>query len=201
MANVEEIAVGILHAITGLGYEEKQRQDLLKKRIISINCEIGDWVVDDVIVPILKINEEDKDIEPEKRKPITLYINSPGGDVQNGLMLCDIIESSKTPVHGITLAYASSMASIISLACHKRLGYRFSTWLLHDGFCSVQSSSKKARQTMEFFARLDDKIMDYVLKRTSIPRELYEEKAADEWWIDSEEALKYGIIDEVIGVK
>jgi ATP-dependent protease ClpP protease subunit len=94
---------------------------------------------------------------------------------------------------------AASMAAIISIACHKRYGYRFSSWLLHDGYFSVTSSSKKARQTVDYFGKLDEKVKEYVLSMTKISEELYDQKAGDEFWFGAEEAMEMGVIDEIIG--
>jgi ATP-dependent Clp protease protease subunit len=182
-----------------LMFEEATFKELLKDRKILLNGDIDDTVIERVIMQILKFNNQDENIPVEKRKPITLYINSGGGDVQAGLVLCNVIENSLTPVHGIVLSMAASMAAVILLSCHKRYSYRFSSLLYHDGYFSVQNSGKKARQTVDFFTKLDDKIKEFVIAHSKITEQLYEEKASDEWWVSAEEALELGAIDEIIG--
>ncbi len=148
---------------------------------------------------ILKFNEEDNGKEISARKPIKLYINSDGGVVTTGMVLCDIIANSKTPVYGIVLSRAYSMAGLILLPCHKRFAYQFSTILLHDGSLGLVSSSKKAKETMKFYDDLEERTKNFILKHTRITEEKYKEKYGEEWFVFADEAKELGIIDEIIG--
>lgn len=170
----------------------------LQDRQIILNEQITPFIVERVIMQILKFNEEDKNTSIEQRKPITIYIHSGGGDVMSGLVLLDIIQQSKTPVYTVALGLAGSMAGLILMAGHVRLAYKKSIILIHDGSLSLSSSNKKAKQIMEFYDEMDSKIRDFVINRTKICPELYDEKHGEEWFMFADKALELGVIDQII---
>lgn len=171
----------------------------LKDRKLILNEEITDDIVEKIIMQIIKFNKEDKDIPIEKRKPIKLYINTNGGDIEIGLVLCNVIKSSKTPVYGIALGKCYSMGGLILIACHKRFAYPFSAILIHDGSVVVQASTKKAKQAMDFYSGMERKTKEFILQNTKITEEKYNEMYGEEWYMLADEALKWGVIDEIIG--
>lgn len=180
-------------------YAEFVYWDSLKDRKIILNEEVSSDLFEKVIMPILAFNEEDEGLPVEKRKPIKLLIYSGGGDVIAGLGVIDVIKQSKTPIHGYNFGMCASMAAFIYLSCHRRFALKNSTILLHDGSLQLSSSSKKAKQTMEYYDKLDNRLKKLALDNTDIPSELYEEKSADEWYIFSdEEGIQYSMVDEII---
>lgn len=171
----------------------------LKQRKIIFNSEVNTQVVEYIVMQILKFNEEDKDIPVEKRVPIKLYISSHGGSVIEGFNVIDVIKSSKTPVYTIALGLAASMSALILISGHKRFAYTNSTVLLHDGSLMLASTSKKAKQTMEYYDKLDNRIQKFILENTKISEELYKQKHDEEWYLfGSPDALELGIVDEII---
>lgn len=180
-------------------FEEYTFWEHLKERKIILNDEINNNLIERVIMQILKFNQEDINLPMELRKPIRLYIHSNGGDVITGLALCSIIENSITPVYTYVFGLAASMSGLILMSGHKRFAYSlYSTVLVHDGFCQVASSGKKAKQTMKFYNQLEKKIKQFILGHTKITEKVYEDKASDEWYFMAEEALELGVIDEII---
>lgn len=81
----------------------------LKNRKLTLNQDIDQYVIDEVVSHIMRYNKEDKDVPPEERKPIILYIVSNGGEVDSGFELIDVILNSKTPVYTVNLGYQYSM--------------------------------------------------------------------------------------------
>jgi ATP-dependent protease ClpP protease subunit len=147
---------------------------------------------------IIRMNKDDDldGLEPEERLPITLYINCYGGDQIAGMTLIDIIKASKTTVVGIaTMAY--SMAVPILLACHVKLCYPNSTFLIHDGGINISDSTNKAKDLYKFLMKQEDKYEKYMLENTKIPKKLLRKNSRVEWWIDAEEAVEYGIVDRI----
>lgn len=170
----------------------KERKIILNDNIDSLTINtIGHW--------ILKWNEEDKNIEPSQRKTINIYITSNGGDVVAGLGVCDIIKASKTPVHTTAIGCAASMGIILLMSGHKRFAYPNTVLLIHDGSLAVQGSSRKAKNTMDFYDELDSRVKHFVLDNTKISEELYDSKADEEWYLfASPTGIELGIIDEII---
>ena len=99
---------------------ERVFEDGLKDRKLVLNEEIYESTLERFTLQIMKWNKEDLGLPVEKRKPIKIYINSPGGGVSSGMALIDIIKLSKTPVYAYVIGYACSMGGVILVACHKR---------------------------------------------------------------------------------
>ena len=179
-------------------FEQYQFFKHLSKREIILNGEIDDSLVERVIMPILEWNEEDKDIPTEERKPIKLFTHSAGGDVYLGLVLCNVIKQSKTPVHSYTLGVSASMGCLIAISAHKRMAYEGSNFLIHDGSVHLSGSSNKIKDTMKFNEEKDLQIKNLILEKTNISEEKYDEMLDREWWMTAKTALENGLIDNII---
>lgn len=152
---------------------------------------------------IFQLQEDDKREEKEKdfkREPIKLYINSYGGNVYDMWALIDIILNSKTPIYTYCTGYAMSAAFKIFLAGHKRFASNHVTFMYHQMTCWRKGKYQdlvEDRQEMDY---LQKTIEEYVINRTKLTQtdmDNIREKKID-FYIHSEEALKLGIIDEII---
>lgn len=172
-----------------------------QNRVLTINDIImEEIVVPEYIMPILRWNEEDRGLEPHQRKPITIYLNTNGGDVFIGLILSEIIKKSVTPVHITVLANAASMGGVILVSGHRRYAYEFSNILIHDGSLGLSGSRNKVKDNMKFYDEKDKQLKDFVLNNTKITEEKYDSMEDREWWITAQDALELGIVDEIIQV-
>lgn len=173
----------------------------LEKRKIILNEEVSDALVERVIMQILNWNEEDKDIPVDDRKEIEIVLNSPGGDVYLGMIICQVIEKSVTPIRITTLGMAASMGALILIAGAKhgkRCAYEFSNVLIHDGSTALFGTSNKVKDHVKFQAEKDDQIKDFILRNTNITEAKYEEMKDREWWMTAKVAKDLGIIDHII---
>ena len=174
-------------------------EDNLDRRIY-INGEIDSGVIDIAAYQIMRFNRMDKDIPYENRKPIRLYINSPGGIVSDGYGLIDTIIHSKTPVYTINLALSASMALLVFMAGHKRFTMPHAEFLMHDGSTGSFGSSSKVKDQIEFESiQLEGMTKDYIISHTKIDEELYREKQRMEWWFLAKEAKQIGVADFIVG--
>ena len=191
----------ILTAISGnqnSAFDELYRE-YLDNRMLVLNDEINECVIEDYVMYILKWNREDMDLPVEKRRPIKIFISSPGGNVFNANNMVDIILQSKTPVIGICLDMAASAAYILFLACHKRYGFERSVYLQHEGDLGIENSRSKFKQTVEFLDKMEAKAKEFILSRTKMTSEFYDDVYEQEYWQDSRTALENGVIDGIIG--
>lgn len=172
----------------------------LRNRRITLNQEIDQFVIDEVVSHIMRYNKEDKDIPVENRKPIILYIVSNGGEVDSGFELIDVIQHSKTPVYTVNLGYQYSMGFLIGIAGHKRYAMPNAKFLMHDGSSIVYDSSSKVQDRTEFMKKIENRIRDYVLTRTGISPKEYRSKQRVEWYMFADEAKNKGVTDFIIGV-
>lgn len=169
----------------------------LSKRIININGEIYNDIVEEVILPLKAMEAENP------TKPIKIYINTYGGSVLDGLVLCNILDTIKCPVEIEVLGYAFSMGLCILTAGFdnpnvKKVCHSFSFGLIHAGSVSLAGDARKVKQTQKFNEEIDNRIKEYILSHSKISKELYEEHEDEEWYLYSEDLLKYGIVDEII---
>lgn len=172
----------------------------LDHRILILNREIDDTIIEDYTLRILQWNAEDLFIPVENRIPIMIYINCPGGDVDIGMNLVDVIEASKTPVRAVCFAMAASMALSIYAACHVRYAFKNSILLMHDGSVAIQNSSSKAKDTMSFIDKIDARQKKCLLSHTKMTEEFYNSKYDTEYYMYADEdGVELGFVDKIIG--
>lgn len=172
----------------------------LQNRKLFLNEGITQCSVAEIVKNILQYNSDDKNISPEERRPILLYVVSEGGEVDSGFELIDTIMCSKTPVYTINLGYQYSMGFLIGLAGHKRFAMKNAKFLMHDGSNFVYNSGAKAQDQMRFNSRVEDRIKEYILSRSNLTGDEYDAKLRVEWYMFADEAKDRGFVDYIIGV-
>lgn len=189
----EEIMVG------GGMVDEMFRLQDLKDRKLTLNDDISQCTVSEIVKHILQYNSEDKGIPVEERKPIRLYLVSAGGEVDSGFELIDTIQCSKTPVYTVNLGYQYSMGFLIGLAGHKRYAMKNAKFLHHDGTSVIINSGTKVKDQMEFQDKIEARIKQYVIDRTRVTESEYDTHLRQEWYLFADEAKEYGMVDYIIG--
>ena len=192
----------LLNAVVGNNNDEiyeELRREYYENRILVLNDEIDDFVIDDFALWILKWNRDDKDVPVDKRRPIRLFISSPGGNTFSANILIDVILQSKTPIIGVGLDLVASAAYLIFLACHERVCFKNSVFLQHEGDMAIENSRSKFKQTNQFFEELENRAKDYILSRTKMTSEFYDSIYEVEYWILPDKAKELGVIHKVIG--
>lgn len=195
-----DITDALAAAKKGMGIEDYFYLREYQDRKHFITDVIDAVTTEDLCKAIMQYNKEDVGIDPDKRKPIMIYLDTPGGDVSAGLRVIDIIQASKTPVYIVNLGICYSMGFMIYIAGHKRFASRNATFLMHDGSVSASGSASKTRDLMEFNNRVDERLRDMVLALTSISAELYDNKSRTEWYMFAEEAKELGVVDSILCV-
>jgi ATP-dependent Clp protease protease subunit len=166
---------------------------LLKERIIFLGTPVEDDMANLIIAQLLFLDSED----PEK--PISLYINCPGGVVTAGLAIYDTMQYVRAPVHTICTGIAMSMGAVLLAAgaAGKRFALPHSRIMIHQGsggfrgntpdvFIQVKEMEQLVKTTQELLAAHTGQPIDKIMKDTD--RDLF---------LSPEEAVEYGIIDEV----
>lgn len=169
----------------------------LQKREILWNADIDDSTVD-VALYIKKWNAEDKDIKPEDRKPIKIFINSDGGSVDTVFHVIDMIQLSKTPVYTIGMGRCYSAGGLLLMAGNKRYIFSHTSCLIHDGSSGAIGSIGKMLDNLEFTKRLEEKMKQYILTNTNITEEMYDLNYRRDWFLFSDEMIELGIADEIV---
>jgi len=162
--------------------------------------EVDSLLLEYAVEYILKWNRDDMNIPKEKRRPIKLHINSPGGSVYSGMNLINVIQNSKTPVNAIVQGYAMSMGMLILIACHKRYAFADSICLLHDGSTGGYNSTAKMRDLAKFTEKQEERTKNFIIGNTKITEEVYEDMYTKEWYMYADEAKEVGVIDGIVGI-
>lgn len=141
--------------------------------------------------------DEREGIPAELRQPIKLYIHSYGGDLLEAMIMIDTIKNSVTPVHAIVQGAAYSGGFFVAIACHKRYAYEHASFLFHEGSTGTSGTSGQFENYAKFYRVQLNQLRDIVFKYTALDEEWYKDHQKEDIWFTVEEAIKYGIIDEV----
>lgn len=192
MENVKEI----------INYSLGDKDELYDRenRRLYLNEIVDEGVIETLAYMIMKYNRDDKDIPTDQRKPIILYINSPGGNVVDGYGLIDALLTSKTPVYTVNLAQCSSMGFLIFIAGKKRYAMPHSQFLMHDGQSFGFDSTAKLKDRIEFETiELESMTKKYILDHTNMTDQFYDEKYRMEFYFLPQKAKELGVADYIVG--
>lgn len=199
MNNKELEFLDFAQAVNGLNIVDYQYfHNLLNNRTIILNSEIDESILETVVLPLQQFEKDDS------VAPVTLYLNTPGGSVADGLMLCNIIDNYKKKLDIIVPSYACSMGTIILCSGNKNPNvtkkcYPFSFALIHSGSTYVGGESHTVEDVMDFNKSMDKAIKDYIVENTSISEEEYDSHYRKQWYLNSADMLRYKLVDEIIG--
>jgi ATP-dependent Clp protease protease subunit len=167
---------------------------LLKDRIVFIGGEINMWTANLTIAQLLYLEAEEPD------KEIYLYINSYGGDVYSGLAIYDTMQYIKSPVYTICVGMAASMAAILLAGGEKgkRFALPHSRILIHQPWGSVGGQATDIEIHAKEFIKTKEEVKKLLAQHTSQPIEKIAKDIERDYFMNPEEAKKYGIIDEIL---
>lgn len=134
---------------------------------------------------------------------ITMHIDSPGGSVKSGLSMVDVMDYINSDIRTINTGMAASMGSILLGAGTKgkRCSLRFSRTMLHQSSGGFEGNIQDAKINMKEWDKLNKLLFELLGEYCDKSPEIVMEDASRDLWLSSEEALDYGIIDEIIRKK
>ena len=167
---------------------------LLKERIIFLGGPVTDPVANTVIAQLLFLAHEDS------KKDISLYINSPGGSVTAGLAIYDAMQYVAPDVRTICVGMAASMGAVLLAAGaeDKRYALPNSEVLLHQVMGGVQGQASDIAITAEHIVKMKERLNKILAKHTGQTLKKIEKDTDRDYYLSSEEAKKYGLIDKII---
>lgn len=169
-----------------------------KNRNLFINTDIDEDIVDYLAYNIRKWNLEDTLLPIEDRLPIKVFINSNGGLLNETMHCCDLIKLSKTPVYTICQSKAYSSGGLILVAGHKKFCYPSSTYLLHAGSTGMGGNTTSVFDTLDFQKAYEKRVKRLVVECTKFTEKEYDKNYRKELYLDSDDMLKYGVVDEIL---
>lgn len=167
---------------------------LLKDRIVFIGGPIDDTIANLVIAQLLFLESEDPD------KDIHLYINSPGGVVTAGLAIYDTMQYIKPDVSTICLGSAASMGALLLTAGApgKRYALPYARIMIHQPLGGAQGQATDIEIHAREILRLREVANEILVRHTGQPLERIQRDTERDFFMSSEEAKAYGLIDKVI---
>ena len=182
----------------GIDFEDiVDLHNALDRQIYIGNVSAGLGVAVDTMIRFWNKYDNENNTPIENRKPIKVYIDSCGGSLTDAFTIINTIKMSKTPVYTIVIGSAYSAGFFISIAGHKRYAYPLSSFLYHEGSATNGGTANQFQNFSEFYKKQLKQLKKHTLDCTKISEELYEEKKRDDWWLDANEALELGVIDEI----
>ena len=147
---------------------------------------------------IIQMNIEEKDIPKEELKPIYLWTHSYGGDLEQAFWFCDLVMSSRIPIVTIAMGAAMSAGFLIMLSGHKRYAFKHSQLLVHSGSAGFQGTAEQIEEAQKNYKKQLKEMKEYILSRTDVPETIFNKNKAKDWYLTSDELVKYNVVDKLI---
>jgi len=167
---------------------------LSQERIIFLGQEVTDGLANRIVAFLLYLDSEDPS------KPISLYINSPGGSVTAGLAIYDTMQHIKSEVVTICVGLAASMGSFLLTAGSpgKRLALPHSRIMIHQPSGGTRGQASDIEIEAKEIIRVRQQLNEIYSVRTGQPLDKIEKDMDRDFFMSAHEALEYGLIDQVI---
>jgi len=177
-------------------FESFMEKKFIEQRKIIISSSVNQKLAEKVIKLLLLMDGMDN------KEPITVIINSPGGDVFSGFAIFDLMKAIKSPIITLVAGFAASMGSIIMLGAEKgnRYATKNSKVLIHQPLIAgvfqgrateIEIQAKEIQETKE-------RIIKLYVEETGQKREKIAKDVEMDYWMTAEEAVKYGLIDKIV---
>ncbi len=173
---------------------KKMMEFFLKSRTVLLFEQIQPKVTSRLIAQLLFLNQQDA------KKPITLYINSPGGVADDGLAIYDLIKCIDAPVKTIVCGLAASAAAIVLVAAKKenRMALPNSRIMIHQPLGGVRGSTRDIQISAQQIVRLREQLNKILSDETGQPISKVAEDTNRDYWFSPDEAIQYGMISKMV---
>lgn len=167
---------------------------LLKERIVFLGTPINAQVANLVVAQLLYLAREDPD------RDVSLYVNSPGGDVYAGLSIYDTMQHVPCAISTISVGLCASFGTVLLTAGAKGKRYSLpnSTIHLHQPWGGAQGQASDIEIQAREILRVQDRLRQIISEHTGQPYERVARDTDRDFWMTAEQAVEYGLVDEVL---
>jgi ATP-dependent Clp protease protease subunit len=167
---------------------------LMMDRIIFLGTQIDDYTANVIQAQLLYLDTSDPG------KNIAIYINSPGGSVYAGLGIYDTMQFVGSKISTICTGIAASMASVLLVAGEKgkRFGLQHSRVMIHQPLGGMQGQATDMEITVRQIIKVKEELYNIIAKHSGQPYEQVEKDSDRDYWMGADEAIAYGMIDEIM---
>ena len=170
-----------------------QYDKLLRTRSLLLTGEINKEMADKLIKDLLVL-------EAESQEPVKLDINSPGGDVDSGFAIYDMIRFVSCPVTIIGMGLVASAAALVLLAVplERRIGLPNSSYLIHQPLSEMKGNATDIEIHAMQLEKIKAKINRMIAEATGKSLEKVAHDTDRDYWLDADDAVKYGLISRIV---
>lgn len=167
---------------------------LMMDRVIFLGTEVNDYTANVIQAQMLYLDSSDPG------KDISIYINSPGGSVYAGLGIYDTMQYVSSDVSTLCTGMAASMAAVLLVSGEKgkRFALRHSRVMIHQPMGGAQGQASDIEITAREIKKLKDELYNIIAEHSGQPFEKVERDSDRDYWMTSQEALDYGMIDRIL---
>jgi ATP-dependent Clp protease, protease subunit len=167
---------------------------LLRERIIFLGTPINGQIANVIVAQLLFLDREDSE------QDISLYINSPGGEISAGLAIYDTIQLIQAPVSTISVGMTASMATVLLTAGAegRRYSLPHATIHLHQPLGGVQGQAADIEIAAQEILRKRDLINDLLRTHTGMKQDTIDRITDRDFYMTAEEAVDYGVVDKIL---
>ena len=167
---------------------------LMMDRVIFLGTEVNDYTANVIQAQMLYLDSTDPG------KDISIYINSPGGSVYAGLGIYDTMQYVASDVSTLCTGMAASMAAVLLVSGQngKRFALRHSRVMIHQPMGGAQGQASDIEITAREIKKLKDELYHIISEHSGQPFEKVEKDSDRDYWMTSQEALDYGMIDRIL---
>ena len=167
---------------------------LLRDRIVFLGTAVNDDVANSVVAQLLFLQSEDAQAD------VHLYINSPGGSISAGLAIYDTMQFINCEVATYCVGQCASMGAVLLAAgaAGKRRALPNSRIMIHQPLAGMEGTAEDIMIHAKEFVKVKDRLNRILIKHTGHPLEKIEKDTDRDRFMSAEEALEYGLIDQVI---
>lgn len=171
-------------------------EKFLKTRQIILSGEINKELAEKIVRQLLVL-------EADNKKPIYIYIDSPGGDVDAGFAIFDMIRFIDAPVFLVGMGLIASAAALILLAVPKerRIGFPDSRYLIHQPLSGIKGVATDIEIHAQEMAKTHAKLNKIIADGSGKPLEQVEKDTDRDHWLSAGEAKDYGLISQIIATR
>jgi ATP-dependent Clp protease protease subunit len=167
---------------------------LLRNRIVFVGTPINDQVANVIVAQLLYLNKED----PES--PIQMYVNSPGGVVYAGLAIYDTMQMITNPISTVAVGVTASFGTVLLAAGTKKQRYALphATIHMHQPMGGAQGQASDIEIQAREILRLKERLNIILADHTGQELDKIESDTERDFWMDAEQAVEYGLVDQVL---
>ena len=169
---------------------------LLKERIIFLGTPIDDQVANVIVAQLLFLNREDSERE------IQMYINSPGGVIYSGLAIYDTMQMISNPISTVAVGVTASFGTVLLTAGTKGRRYALpnATIHMHQPLGGAQGQATDIEIQTKQILRLRTLLNDIMSRHTGKPVDVIKQDTERDFYLDAQQAVEYGLVDQVLEI-